>query len=73
LDYLTEGLPTKIGKYSPGKKIPVIDIEVARKNPPDYFLLLAWNYQDSILEREREMRERGTKFIVPIGKEVVIL
>ena len=37
LDYLTEELPTKIGLFSPGMHIPVIDIREARKNPPDYF------------------------------------
>jgi hypothetical protein len=73
LEYLTEGLPTKIGKFSPGKKIPVIDIVEARLNPPDYFLMLAWNYADSILEREKEMRAKGTKFIIPIGETVKIV
>ncbi len=73
LEYLTEGLPTKIGKFSPGKKIPVIDIEEARKSPPDYFLLLAWNYADSILVKEQPLRDAGTKFIIPIGEKVVIV
>ena len=46
LDYLTEALPTKIGFLSPGMHIPVVNIEEARKNPPDYFVMLAWNYRD---------------------------
>jgi hypothetical protein len=73
LEYITEELPSKVGKFSPGKKIPVVHVDDARKNPPDYFLLLAWNYADSILEREKEMREGGTKFIIPIGENVVIV
>lgn len=68
LDYLTEELPTKVGKFSPGMHIPVVHIDEARKNPPDYFLVLAWNYLEKILEREDALRKRGTKFIVPIGE-----
>ncbi len=72
LDYLTEALPSKIGLYSPGTHIPVIDIEDARQNPPDYFLLLAWNYKDAILDKEKEFLKKGGKFIMPVG-EVGIL
>ncbi|MBP9711282.1 MAG: class I SAM-dependent methyltransferase [Candidatus Pacebacteria bacterium] len=67
LDYLTEALPSKIGKFSPGMRIPVIDIDEARKNPPDYFFMLAWNYQKAILEKETEFRTKGGKFVMPIG------
>lgn len=67
LDYVTEALPSKIGKYSPGMKIPVVHIDEARKNPPDYFFMLAWNYQNAILEKEAEFRAKGGKFVMPIG------
>lgn len=73
LEYLTEELPTKIGKFSPGMHIPVVHIDEARKNPPDYFLVLAWNYLEKILEREDALRKRGTKFIVPIGETLRVL
>ncbi|NNM84023.1 class I SAM-dependent methyltransferase [Candidatus Parcubacteria bacterium] len=67
LEYLTEDLPTKIGLLSPGVHIPVRSIADARNDPPDYFLMLAWNYAGAILEKEKAMRERGTKFIIPVG------
>lgn len=73
LDYLTEELPTKVGKFSPGMHIPVVHIDDARKNPPDYFLVLAWNYLDKILEREDALLKHGTKFIVPIGESLRVL
>ena len=72
LDYLTEALPTKIGLWSPGMHIPVIDIEAAHKSPPDYFLMLAWNYKEKILEKEKEFRDKGGKFIIPIGGVKII-
>lgn len=68
LDFATEGLPSKIGLYTPGTHIPVIDIEAARKNPPDYYLMLAWNYKDAILAKEADFRKNGGKFIMPVGK-----
>lgn len=72
LDYLTEALPTKIGLWSPGTHIPVINIEDARKSPPDYFLMLAWNYEKKIIEKEKRFRNRGSKFIIPI-KDINII
>ena len=68
LEYATEELPTKIGRFTPGTHIPVIHVEESRKNPPDYYLLLAWNYLDAVLEKERAFRERGGKFILPVGE-----
>lgn len=72
LDYATEGLPSKVGLYTPGTHIPVVHINEARKNPPDYYLLLAWNYKDAVLEKEKEFRKRGGKFILPVGKVEII-
>ena len=67
LDYVTETLPSKIGLYTPGMHIPVIHIDEARKNPPDAYLLLAWNYQKAILEQEEAFLKSGGTFVVPIG------
>lgn len=72
LEYVTESLPSKIGMFTPGTHIPVINIEESRKNPPDYYLLLAWNYKDVILEKEKEFRQNGGKFIMPVGKGEII-
>ncbi len=72
LDYATETLPSKIGLYTPGTHIPVINIEEARKNPPDYYLLLAWNYKDVILQKEEAFQKQGGKFIMPIGDNQIL-
>ncbi len=72
IDYATEALPSKIGLYTPGTHIPVINIEEARKNPPDYYLLLAWNYKDIVLKKEESFRNNGGKFIMPVGKIEVL-
>lgn len=71
--YCIEKTPFKFGKFTPGMHIPVVSDEVIKKDGlPDFYLLLIWNYMDSILEREKEYRERGGKFIVPIPDARVI-
>ncbi len=72
LDYVTEELSSKIGRFTPGMHIPVVSIHEARKHPPDYYLLLAWNFKHAALEKEKEFLDAGGKFIMPIGNELVI-
>ena len=43
-----------------------------RKTKPDYALLLAWNFKDEILEKEREFLKSGGKFIVPFPEPEVV-
>ncbi|MDP3770303.1 MAG: class I SAM-dependent methyltransferase [bacterium] len=72
LSYATESLPSKIGLHTPGMHIPVVDIEEARKNPPDYYVMLAWNYKDVILQKEAKFLEQGGKFIMPVGSTRIV-
>jgi hypothetical protein len=72
LDYATEALGSKIGKFTPGMHIPIINIEEARKNPPDYYLLLAWPYKDIVLEKEKDFVAHAGKFIMPVGDRRII-
>lgn len=72
LDYLTDTTPLKQGLYSPGMHIPIVSPERLLVDTPDHILLLAWNFKDAILEKERALREKGVKFIVTVP-EVEIL
>ncbi len=67
IEYATEALPSKIGRFTPGTHIPIVDIVWARENLPDYFLLLAWPYKNVILEKEKVFIAKGGKFIMPVG------
>lgn len=69
LDSILDKTPYKIGKYTPGTHIPVVD-QVDKD--PDYYLLLVWNYAPSILKREEKFRKNGGKFIIPIPTPYVI-
>ena len=58
--------PMKWGKKTAGTNIPIISEEQARKNHPDYFLILPWYFIDEFKSREKEYLQNGGKFIVPL-------
>lgn len=72
LDYLTDTTPLKQGLYSPGMHIPIVSPERLLTDTPDYILLLAWNFKDAILEKEKALREKGVKFIITVPEVSVI-
>jgi len=68
LDYIVDTTQFKQYRYTPGMHIPVFPEGRFHEAPPDYALLLAWNYSDEILHKEEGYRQAGGKFIVPIPK-----
>jgi SAM-dependent methyltransferase len=67
-----ERSPEKWGKYTVGSWIPIVSEEEARKAQPDYFLALPWAFFDEFYQREKEWREAGGKFIVPLPEFRVV-
>ena len=61
----------KLGKYLPGKHIPIVNNQRLFDEQPDYVVLLAWHYGESIT---KQLRARGlkSKLIMPMP-EVKIL
>lgn len=56
----------KYGCVTPGTNIPIIqESEVKAKNP-DYMIVLPWHFRNGILQREKEYRSSGGKFIFPL-------
>lgn len=64
--------PTKWGKKTVGTLIPIISEEQARKDRPDYFLVLPWYFLDEFKQREEAYLKNGGKFIVPLPNFVII-
>jgi NDP-4-keto-2,6-dideoxyhexose 3-C-methyltransferase len=64
--------PAKWGKKTVGTWIPIISEEQARKEKPDYFLVLPWAFIKEFVEREKEFLESGGKFIVPLPEPRII-
>jgi C-methyltransferase len=72
VEYCSDTTPAKHGKVLPGTHIPVWSPEQARAHPPDYYLLLAWNYAEEIIHKERAFLEQGGRFIVPIPEPRIV-
>lgn len=67
LDYVIDTTPLKQGKYTPGTHIPIFPPEKILDKGDGYIaLLLAWNYEPEILEKEKQFREKGGKFLIPV-------
>lgn len=64
--------PIKWGKKTIGTNIPIISEEQARKEKPDYFLILPWHFMSEFLQREKRYLKSGGKFIVPLPKFRII-
>jgi len=68
----SERSPEKWGKYTIGTWIPIVSEDEARQAQPDYFLVLPWAFFNEFYEREKEWREAGGQFIVPLPEFRVV-
>jgi hypothetical protein len=61
----------KLGKYTPGKHIPVVNNRRIIEEQPDYLVLLAWHYTDPIVRR---LRSEGvkSKLVVPLPEFTIL-
>lgn len=66
IPFCADSTPMKQGKYLPGSLIRIISESEALENPPNFFLLTAWNYRDEIIRKVRKFGNSTTRFIVPI-------
>lgn len=61
-----DSTPLKHGKFLPQSGIPIISEQEGAADPPDYYLLTAWNYKEEIIAKVRDGGNFHSKFIVPI-------
>lgn len=66
IDYLVDRNPYKRGKFAPGTRLPVLDVEEVRRTRPDFLLILPWNIKDEIISQMSDIRDWGGRFLVPI-------
>ena len=52
IDYICDTTPEKVGKFSPGMHIPIVNMEYFYKNQPDAAYLFAWNHKEEIFKKE---------------------
>jgi len=72
INYIVDQTPEKIGRYSPGTGIPIVSMDDLIRTPPDYLLILSWNFKDEIIYKCRQAGYEGM-FIIPIPEfEIVV-
>jgi SAM-dependent methyltransferase len=66
LDFIVDDSPLKQGLFTPGHHIPVLSPAVLDSRHPDYLVVLAWNFAQSIVATHSDYTSRGGQFIVPL-------
>jgi SAM-dependent methyltransferase len=65
LDCVVEINPLRRGLFTPGSRLPVV-MESELTRPPDVYYVLAWNFRDEILAKNRPLLDAGVEFYFPI-------
>lgn len=71
LDYIVDETPEKIGKWSPGTMIPIVAMLDMVRTPPDYLVILSWNFAKEIMDKCRAAGYTG-RFIIPIPEFKIV-
>lgn len=70
MPYIIDETPEKLGKYSPGTGIPINGMARLTEDPPDYLVILSWNFVDEIVQKCTKAGYRG-KFLLPLTQEII--
>ncbi len=63
IDYIADSTEEKVGKFSPGKHIPIVSIDEFREKNPDVAVLFSWNHKKEIFEKEKDFTKNGGEWI----------
>ncbi len=72
IKFIAERNNQKFNSFTPGTKIKIISEKNSRRMFPEYYLVLPWHFKKEILMREKQIRSKGTKFIIPLPRLQVI-
>lgn len=72
LDYIVDDTPEKQKFLTPGTHISIVDASYLKKNKPDYLLLLAWNFAEELMQKTKDYKDSGGRYIIPIPSIKII-
>jgi hypothetical protein len=72
LDFTVDRNPYKLGRFTPGMRIPIRPVSAIDEVRPDFLLILPWNLRHEIAAQMRHTADWGCKMIVPIPEVHVI-
>jgi len=70
IDKCVEINELKVGLYLPKSHIPIV--QESAEDLPDYYLLLAHNFAEEIIEKNQKLLDKGVKFIIPFPNIKII-
>ncbi|MFL2889659.1 MAG: class I SAM-dependent methyltransferase [Pelagibacteraceae bacterium] len=62
IDFICDTTSEKIGKFSPGKHIPIVPVSYFHNNKPDIAYLFAWNHKEEIFAKEEKFTKNGGRW-----------
>lgn len=72
LEYIVDDSLLKQGLFTPGMHIPILQSDMIKQTKPDYILILAWNFAESIMKKYSWFVKKGGKFIIPFPKPKIL-
>ena len=72
ISYVVDNNPAKKGKYMPGSRVPIVDIDYLLLTKPDYVVIFPWNLKDEVMQQLEFIQDWGGKFIISIPKLKII-
>lgn len=64
ISFVAERSDTKIGRFMPGSRIPILDESALEALRPDFVLILPWNLSSEISTQLAYIRQWGARFVV---------
>lgn len=72
IDYIIDDNKLKQNTYSPGKKIPIKNINFLKTNIPDVIVVLAWNFFDSIVLKCKKIIKKKIIYLKSFPKIKIV-
>lgn len=72
LDLIVDNNVHKQGLFMSGGRIPIVSRQALADDPPDFVLVLAWNFAKEIMAQEAEFAAGGGRFILPLPELRVV-
>ena len=72
IDFIVDDNKLKQGLYTPGTHVPIFSSDAIYKNRPDYLLILAWNFAESIMKNHKFYLQEGGRFILPMPNPEIV-
>ncbi|MDX8378078.1 MAG: class I SAM-dependent methyltransferase [Mariprofundales bacterium] len=66
IPFICDAAASKQGKYMPGSHIPIVHPDVMAQYKPHYVLILPWNIEDEVKDKNSYIEEWGGKFITAV-------